>query len=74
MLIRIINVISLIMLLAGCGSVAVKKHPTPPDNKPAALTAGPARVSAPVVVQKSGGRPLTIRSSRARFAVSALAL
>jgi len=59
MLIRIINVISLIMLLAGCGSVAVKKHPTPPDNKPAALTAAPARVSAPVVVQKSGGQPET---------------
>lgn len=59
MLNRIINVISLIMLLAGCGSVAVKKHPTPPDNKSAALTAAPARVSAPVVVQKSGGQPET---------------
>lgn len=59
MLIRIINVISLIMLLAGCGSVAVKKHPTPPDNKSAALTAAPARVSAPVVAQKSGGQPET---------------
>jgi membrane-bound lytic murein transglycosylase D len=57
MLIRTFNVISLIMLLAGCGSVAISKHPSSPVDSPAAHTPVAVRAPAPIVVREPDSAP-----------------
>ncbi|MCB1732460.1 MAG: lytic transglycosylase, partial [Halieaceae bacterium] len=54
MLIRKISIFSLIMLLAGCGSVAISKHPVSPAKSAVTPTAAP---SAPIVAKAPRSQP-----------------
>ena len=45
------------MLLAGCGSVAISKHPAPPDSSAATHTAAPVTPPAPIVARAPRSQP-----------------
>lgn len=54
---RIFNVISMMVLLAGCGTVSVSKHPRPADPAPAAPIATSPGPPAPVMAQQPASKP-----------------